>query len=254
MIINIIILVVLIVILYLFYTFNYKYTAIIIEPREHKALSYVLKNFCKNLSNNWRIKILHGNKNESFVNNIIKKDLFFYKYKIYTHNLNVDNLTIEDYNKLLKSVDFYKYIPTEIFLIFQTDTIICKKYKHHIDKFLKYDYSGAPWKPENVTGEKVGNGGLSLRRKTKMLEILNKCPYTKYNNTLDNEDYFFSNPCDKVTIYKPTVEEAKDFSSEEQLGKKSFGVHKAYATLGNDDYNKLKLYCPEVIKLSELNK
>jgi hypothetical protein len=86
-----------------------------------------------------------------------------------------------------------------------------------------------------------------------MLEILNKCPYTKYNNTLDNEDYFFSNPCDKVTINKPSVKEAKDFSTEEQLGKNSFGVHKAYATLGGDDYNELKLYCPEVEKLKELN-
>jgi hypothetical protein len=33
-------------------------------------------------------------------------------------NLNVDNLAINDYNKLLVSKVFYEKIPTEIFLIF----------------------------------------------------------------------------------------------------------------------------------------
>ena len=40
---------------------QYKYTAIIIEPREHKALNYVLTNFYNNLSDEWQIIVFHGN-------------------------------------------------------------------------------------------------------------------------------------------------------------------------------------------------
>jgi hypothetical protein len=48
-----------------------KYTAIIIEPREHKALSFVLNNFLSNLSNDWSFIIFHGNKNSEYVKNIV---------------------------------------------------------------------------------------------------------------------------------------------------------------------------------------
>jgi hypothetical protein len=51
--------------------FTNKYTAVIIEPREHKALSFVLKNFLENLSDEWNIIIMHGNNNAKFINNIL---------------------------------------------------------------------------------------------------------------------------------------------------------------------------------------
>jgi hypothetical protein len=142
-----------------------KYTAVIIEPRKHKALEYVLNNFLENLNDDWNVLILHGNLNEEFVDNIIN-NLSKYKSRITKHNLKVDNLNISQYNKILTSLDFYNLIPTETLLVFQTDTIICSKYKDNINKFLKYDYVGAPWRDAN--GE-VGNGGLALRKKSKSM-------------------------------------------------------------------------------------
>jgi hypothetical protein len=43
-----------------------------------------------------------------------------------------------------------------------------------MERWLKYDYVGAPWglpriKPKNYLYGKVGNGGLSLRKKEAML-------------------------------------------------------------------------------------
>ena len=73
--------------------------------------------------------------------------------------MNVDNLTIRDYNRLFTNKSFYDYIPTETFLIFQTDTMIFKEHKNLINNFLEYDYVGAPW----LACKQVGNGGLSLR-------------------------------------------------------------------------------------------
>ena len=236
---------------------KYKYTAVIVEPREHKALKYVLNNFLENLNNDWCILIMHGNLNEEYVNNIINNDLSIYKSRIFTHNLKINNLTIDEYNKLLKSIKFYELILTEMFLVFQTDTIICSKFKDNINKFLEFDYVGAPWSG-GVLNEKIGNGGLSLRRKSKMVEIINKCPNIMYPDAIDqslnNEDVFFSFGCDKVSVYKPTYEEAKCFSIEQVYSNKSFGIHKAYVYLNKDNFNELKSYCPEIIQLVELNK
>jgi hypothetical protein len=35
------------------------YTAIMVEPRKHRALEFVMKNFTENLSNNWNFIIYH---------------------------------------------------------------------------------------------------------------------------------------------------------------------------------------------------
>lgn len=230
--------------------FEKQYTAVIIEPRKHKALSFVLNNFLTNLSNEWNIIIMHGNQNEEYVNNIINNDLSDSMNRITTLNLNVDNLTINDYNNLLKDKNFYNNIPTEIFLIFQTDSIICEENKVLINLFLEndYDYVGAPWNIviENSTNQ-VGNGGLSLRKKSKMLEIIEKCP-----NTGNNEDIYFSLPC--VDIYKPNFDQAKEFSIETVYNEKSFGVHKPWDHLNEIDLQKTKEKCKSLDKLIELNK
>jgi hypothetical protein len=71
------------------YTTKYKYTAIIVEPREHKALDFVLYNFFTNLSDKWNFIIFHGNNNKKFVNNIIENNLYQYKDRITLKNLGV---------------------------------------------------------------------------------------------------------------------------------------------------------------------
>ena len=234
-------------ILFLIFINNYiikkiKYTAVIVEPRKHKALEFVLQNFLENLSNEWSILIMHGNTNSEYLHNILNKKLLKYKNRIKIINLKIDNLTIKDYNNLLVSEDFYNKIPTEIFLIFQTDTIICKENKKLINNFLQYDYVGAPWKDH-----RIGNGGLSLRRKSKMIEKIRLC---KYNN--QNEDLFFANSCHNIK--KPVFEDSKYFSIENVINEKSFGVHKPWIGLKKSELNYLKNNCLNLDKLIELNK
>jgi len=222
------------------------YTAIIVEPRKHKALEYVLNNFLENLSNEWNIIIFHGNLNIDYINDIINHNLIKYKNRISLINLNVDNLTINQYNELfITNFDFYNKIPTETFLVFQTDTLINKKYKHFINYFLKYDYVGAPWKWDN----NVGNGGLSLRKKSKMLEII-KNDNNRYNNDkFINEDLYFS-MSKIVKLYKPSYKLAKRFSMESIFLLKTFGCHKAYIHINN---NILFKRYPDIKILQELN-
>ena len=222
---------------------NSAYTAIIVEPRKHKALHYVLQNFLENLDNNWNIIVFHGNLNKEYIENIINNHLGKYKNRIKLKSLNVDNLSIDDYNKLFKNKEFYENIPSEIFLVFQTDTLINPRNKNSINNFLQYDYVGAPWKNNN--NKLVGNGGLSLRKKSKMIEIIDN-----YNNSFCmNEDVFFSNSCPIVKMNIPNSDEARKFSSEQIWDPESFGIHKAWAST---DISTIKKTFPEVETLVNL--
>ena len=231
------------------------YTAIIIEPREHRALYFVLNNFLENLPTNWSIIIFHGNQNVDYVNNIVDTKLSQYKYRIRLVNLKVDNLTGYEYSDILKNKYIYDHIKTEYFIIFQTDTLILKENKHLINDFLQYDYVGAPWKIDNC----VGNGGLSFRRKSKMLEIINQNSTQStleihgnvFNISEIHEDIFFSY-CKNVNVYKPDFEKAKQFAVETLFCDTSFGVHKPWQFLESNDWNFLKNKYQDIDILKDL--
>lgn len=221
------------------------YTAVIIEPRCHKALGFVLGNFLENLNNDWNIIIFHGNLNINFVHSIINNKLSQYASRVSFVNLGIDNLTQQEYSSLLiNDKSFYDHIPTETFLIFQTDTMIFKKYKSFINCFLKYDYVGAPWLEIHrmKNNESVGNGGLSLRKKSKMLEIMEK-----ENDRHLPEDVYFS-ATSTVSLFKPSFKKARRFSVEHVPARMTFGCHQPW-------YQRevLTKFFPEVKMLISLN-
>lgn len=64
-------------------------------------------------------------------------------------------------------------IPVEHFLIFQNDVVARKP--DNLDMFINYDYVGAPWswcEVENSYCWLAGNGGVSLRKKSSMLQFV----------------------------------------------------------------------------------
>jgi hypothetical protein len=231
-----------------------KFTAIIVEPRKHKALDFVLGNFLENLDERWRIMVFHGTENETFVKDIIAAKR---TDRITTANIGRSNLTKEEYSTYMMSTEFLYRVPTDTFLIFQTDSMICAEFKNTIEQFLKYDYVGAPWKeiPKEYErkGELIGNGGLSLRRKKKMLEILEKCPVSPSNVP---EDVFFALPCPTVNIYKPSASTAKEFSIEMVYSDKSWGIHRAWNkdNLGEGRTEEIEAQCKGYKTLVELNR
>jgi hypothetical protein len=234
-----------------------KYTAIIIEPRIHNALQFVLNNFFTNLDNDWSFIIFYGNKNKDYLFKIIKENFLHMIDRIKLINLQIDNLSIIQYCFLLYDEKFYDLINTEYFLIFQTDTIIRTKFKYFINSFLIFDYVGAPWLDPFKTFNKhdannVGNGGLSLRKKSKMLEIIKKNFYFDNCKHLP-EDYFFTRKYDNIKLNVPKIEYAKFFSVESIYNSESFGVHKPWFHLSKEDYESLIEISPEVHELKLLN-
>lgn len=220
----------------------FKYTAIIIEPREHKALEFVLENFFTNLSDEWGFIIFHGIQNEKYIQKLFATTLSKYSGRIERMiKLNTDNLTPLQYSNICKSIAFYKCISTEIFLMFQTDSMILNP--DLLNNFLEYDYVGAPW--ENGI---VGNGGLSLRRKSKMIEICQKVD----SKFAEYEDAYFSYQ-NIVPLNKPPFREALQFSIETVFHEKSFGVHNTWRYLNEYELESLIHRYPDLEKLIELN-
>jgi len=138
--------------------------------------------------------------------------------------------------------ELYNIIPTETFLIFQLDTLISNKYKDFIYDFIKYDYTGAPWLFDHT----VGNGGLSLRKKSVILDVLDKYNPNKHNGY---EDSYYST----YITNKPTFEEAKLFSIETVISDKSFGIHKCWNYLHPPQINEIAKYIPELHELIYLH-
>lgn len=90
------------------------------------------------------------------------------------------------YNKLMMSEGFYKrFIKYKYILIYQLDAYV---FNDNLDYWtsLDYDYIGAPWFEDFLSYEdgkplwKVGNGGLSLRKVSKFIEIISN-KEIKYN-------------------------------------------------------------------------
>ena len=206
------------------------YTAIIVEPRKHAALEFVLNNFLENLDLNWNIKIYHGTENGLWLEELVQNNFQDARHRISLQNLGISNLpSSQEYSKVLTTRSFIESIPTETFLVFQTDCIINKKHKHLIYKFIDCDYVGAPWPWDHLH---VGNGGLSLRKRSTMLLIIDL--FGPYNGLY--EDQFYSVGCLKLKAKIPSRKEAVEFSIEQVYNPHSFGIHKPWA------------YIPERIK------
>ena len=103
---------------------------------------------------------------------------------------------IDSYNELCKRHEFYESFSNyEFMLIYQLDSWV---FYDDLDYFtsLEYDYFGAPWFKQNEDNayviDKCGNGGFSLRRISKFIEVC-KENIKEADKSDVAEDIFFSN-------------------------------------------------------------
>ena len=205
------------------------YYAVIIEPRLHPDLLTVIKStmFHLNKTNSpikWGLQIFHGNQNEKLINNITT--LFD---NVVTVNIGVNNLTNIEHSEYMETVDFWGKVKGNKALIFQTDSLLLRS---GIDEFLDYDYIGAPWrKPKE--GQWVGNGGLSLRTVSKMIEICENNPVTEQIW----EDIYFMKHMKGIGV--ADIETAMKFSMEDVFSPNPLGVHNPIRHIGPEQLKKV---------------
>ena len=102
---------------------------------------------------------------------------------------------IEGYNNLMMSRSFYKrFVVYDYLLIYQLDAwVFSNQLKEWCAK--GYDYIGAPWFELHKTHEEgynlwcAGNGGLSLRRIEKFIQVTNPYALVKLPRQIFQEDY-----------------------------------------------------------------
>ena len=128
--------------------------------------------------------------------------------------------------------------PAEHLLLFQADSILCSNSDQHVDDFLQYDFIGAPVDEERGLGMGY-NGGLSLRNRTKCLEIVNTYSWQTERHgdhsqgNVDYEDQWFSKKMRELPAgldgrpgaNLPSLEVAMRFSVETMWYDKPLGYH-----------------------------
>jgi len=207
--------------------------AVLIEFRCFPHVDFIIRNNILKLGKKWSHTVICGNDNYDFVKNICEQ----ISPKIKLICLNYTNLTPSEYSKLLCTVDFWNLLHGKKILIYQEDSII---FKNNIDYFLYFDYIGAPWYSEkNDNKSAVGNGGISLRTKDIMIQIIrtNSVHNTTFNSdTLDYmfttnssfppEDVYFTKNMEDLNIgILADRDSAFKFSTESILNEDSFAGH-----------------------------
>lgn len=210
------------------------YESVLIEFRVFPHIEFLIRNTIIKLGEDWSHTVICGNLNYDLLTNIctnISKNIKIIK-------LDVDNMTQSEYSKFLTRMDFWNLLKGEKILIYQEDSII---FKNNIHEFLDYDFVGAPFlKSSDDTPNSVGNGGLSLRSKSKMIEVINRFSPTEYsynsstikymnmvNLEFPPEDVFFSKCMQENFIgIVANWDIAYNFSSESIFNDNSFGGHK----------------------------
>lgn len=199
------------------------YFAVIIEPRPHPHLEYVLRNVMHFLGDGWGLFVVAGSGNREFVTNMLSG-----WSTVWVRFLEAENLTREEFRALRKSVPYWRGLKGKKLLCFEVDALLCRP---GIDKFTQFDYIGAPWSKELTVSDvvRVGNGGLSLRSKQAMIDM---CQRGK-TRTIPSEDSFFSLHLHlhKDEYRLPTVEEAMQFSVETLYYPTPLGFHKPWPYL-----------------------
>ena len=207
--------------------------AVLIEYRCFPHIEFIIRNTIHKLGENWTHTVICGNNNFDFVKNITNN----ISTNIKVINSGHSNLTQNDYSYFLTTKKFWNLLVGEKILIYQEDTCIFKK---NIYDFIDFDYIGAPWqKNQDDTPNNVGNGGLSLRTRKCMIDVINTITLEnsvfnsstiKYSKNVNlkygPEDVYFALNMHRYNIgVVADWDSACNFSSETIYNKDSFGGH-----------------------------
>jgi hypothetical protein len=201
----------------------YPNIAVIVDFRSLDHIVAIVHNVNHHIPSSWPIQIFHGKDNEHFIRNSTLASLIATGKVFLT-------LMEEVYDRgrthaLLTDPKFWKRIPGEKILFFQIDSAMCSNSPHKVTDFLQYDYIGAPWDLSFFLHNKqyrVGNGGFSLRTRSKILALLALVPY----DPKLPEDVWYAQNMHRVNGSIPSIEIAKTFSVESMYYERPVGVHR----------------------------
>ncbi|KAH8683141.1 hypothetical protein BGZ60DRAFT_359322, partial [Tricladium varicosporioides] len=147
--------------------------------------------------------------------------------------------------------------PAEHILLFQSDSMLCANAARSVEDYFQYDFVGAPIAAGLGKGY---NGGLSLRRRSSTLRILDEWDWetTKKEGDRFEDQWYFNrlvelqdreeaegiNPEAEGAINLPSMEIARTFSVETIDYPHPLGVHQVHRWL-KEQMVSLDDWCPE---------
>ena len=170
--------------------------AVIIDTRFDELMENVINNFMFFMKpRGWNLMVISHLKYELQIKEKypfcifgkIEEDLIFYDEN------QIPNISIQTYNRILLSPYFWNSLQGEHIAIFQKD---CIMYNMFDEIFLNYDFAGAnTYLPQIQTFfNGMINGGFSLRKKSTMLECLEKINCQIINNYISTMKHVFNLP------------------------------------------------------------
>ena len=215
-------------------TYPTKYETCLVEFRNFPHIEFLIRNTINKLPNDWCHTIICGTKNYQFIKTMCGQ---------ISKNINIiqmpyDNITVDEYNNLLLSLNFWNLLVGEKILIYQEDSCI---FKNNINDFIQYDFIGASW-PETpyINKNNIGNGGLSLRTRQCMIDIINNIsPKDTQSSNFQNlsqipEDVYFTiNMYNSNKYNMPNRDISSKFSIESIYIDNSFGGHNFWVSYKN---------------------
>ncbi|KAH7364703.1 hypothetical protein BKA65DRAFT_473014 [Rhexocercosporidium sp. MPI-PUGE-AT-0058] len=139
--------------------------------------------------------------------------------------------------------------PAEHLLVWQPDSIFCANAPTTLNDFLQWDWIGAPWSKTATYG---GNGGLSLRKVSKIMDVLREKTRGHGDGAL--EDLWMVQRLHELEeSVMPGANISKTFSVESVWDERPLGYHIGWLGVHHeqiwDDQSQvdhIMEYCPEV--------
>jgi hypothetical protein len=225
--------------------------ALIVEPREHPCLEFVVRNVMLHLNakqyTQWGLE-MHISSGPGGNEKFVRKALHDITDISFVSAMKLDDF--RDYNRLLKDKRLWTRLQqagTEHVLVFQVDSLLIGT---DISSFLKFDFIGSPWhvtknaqssewirndmsSSSPVYYDACCNGGLSLRNTDAMVNITQK--YRSLNPSV-NEDNYFSRSAKSLKLNLPSRTIAYNFAHEivcddleNNVRDIPYGLHNAWA-------------------------
>ena len=225
----------------------FPYLAVIVDDRATPLLVNAVLNVLQHIPKDWRVQIVTVVEHWPYYRRSPLGPLLA-KHRLFLTPLTIPRANLSGYefiNSVLTSASFWRQVPAEKVLLFQIDSVLCSNSPHRLTDFLVYDYIGAPWHAGGCC-----NGGLSIRSRTKTLQMLESGRFHYQLHSI-NEDMWFSHHLPEFNASVAPIPIAQRFSVETIYSSRPFAVHNPHPeTMGAANIQRLCEECPEVRTIS----
>ena len=165
--------------------------AVLVETRVQPKLIPLLVHFAIVLGPTWPIIIYTYQKSIEQLSHSssLARHIRSGQIQLRTMSPNITFPNTEYYSEFLTRKSFWEELaPAEHVLIFQSDSVLCAAAPLSVDDFFEWDFIGAPIDAEHGHGY---NGGLSLRKWSSTMRVLNAFDWYEYRRPAYEDQWYY---------------------------------------------------------------